>query len=331
LYTVATVALRNSSQNWKTSVQVTFKNLAEIRWWKRNILMNTPFFFRRLAEPQASLITDASSIGWGAILQIQDRQWMTWGRYQSIVSQQSSNYREITAVLLALRFFQTILLQNRVRCLKIQSDNQTTVFILNKVKAKNRLLAPARKIFSILARTQIQIIAEHLPGVQNSSADALSRLEIAGDYQLDKDIFQSGLQTIQMFPEIDLFATEENHLLPRFVTVKRSMSAIAVNAFSINWNNLSIYLHPPIILISKCLQKIIHDKAEAVIVTPQWQGQTWWPLLQQITVRKVELGKSTEVLSPGFLMKSRNLKLPPGKLIMSKVSYKLFQKENTGK
>jgi hypothetical protein len=70
------------------------------------------------------------------------------------------------------------------------------------------------------------------------------------------------LKDLQIFPKVDLFTTDNNHLLPRFVTAVESKMAIAVDAFSLNWGNQLVYLHPPIILITRCLRKVIRDRAE---------------------------------------------------------------------
>jgi ribonuclease HI len=324
LYNTLTQTLKRTNQSWTGSLQLQISNRAEIRWWKRNVVLNAPHQLHKLTSPEATLITDASRIGWGAVLKVQEEQFVTFGRYSTEISQQSSNYREITAVLLALRFFRSILNKRKVKCLSILSDNQTTIAILTKVRAKHRLLLPARKIFSILTKWQIQIIAQYLPGKENVKADSLSRLDLSGDYQLDRNVFLSGLRSLKVSPTIDCFSTVLNHLLPVYITVIPCSTAAAVDAFSVSWGKEMPYLHPPIILIMKCLRKVVLDKIQAVIVTPDWPGQPWWPLLIQITVRKIVLGESSQILLPGLALKRMNLKLPPGRMIMSVISWELF-------
>jgi ribonuclease HI len=192
---------------------------------------------------RGDLITDASKNGWGAILSIGEQQQMTWGQFPAEISRESSNYREITAVLFAMRFFSRTFKKEKVECLKIQSDNQTTVYILNRIRAKNKLLFPARKIFSFLTRMKMQVIAQYLPGVENTNADALSRLELSGDYQLERHIFWKGLKDLQIFQTIDMFATEENHLLQAYVTFGQTKGATAQDAFSVSWRDHLPFLH----------------------------------------------------------------------------------------
>ena len=55
--------------------------------------------------------------------------------------------------------------------------------------------------------------------------------------------------------------------------------AWAVNCFSLNWSGFTGYAFPPFNLITKCLGKIIREKAEAIMITPLWPGQPWFPLL----------------------------------------------------
>jgi hypothetical protein len=328
-YNALILALRESNQNWNATFFLSPKNRSEVRWWKRTISSNVPCQLHKLTLPEAKLVTDASGIGWGAILQIKEQQLVAWGRFSLIRSHQSSNFRELSAVLLALKSFRPILVKEGIKCLLIQSDNQTTVSILSKIRAKGTLLFPARKIFSLLTRAGIQIIVQHLPGIQNTNADSLSRLDLSGDYQLDPQTFQRGLIALHISPTIDCFSTVQNHLLPQFVTTNKSEAAMATNAFSFSWKIHVPYLHPPISMIMRCLRKIIQDQTEAIIVTPRWPGQPWWPLLQQLTVNRLDIGESSEILSPGSLMKKKNLKLPPGRMIMSVVSYKLFHQKST--
>jgi ribonuclease HI len=324
LYKALNLSLKISNQNWKGITKLSRRNRSEISWWIRNIATNVPNLLLKCPQPEVVLITDASRAGWGAVLVLQEQEFFTWGQFKVQISEQSSNYREITAVLLALRFFRPLLIKKEIKCISIQSDNQVSVAILNKIKARNKLLLPTRKIFSTLAKMKIQLVAQYIPGILNVSADSLSRLELAGDYRLDPAVFRNGLEIIQECPNIDLFSSDENHLLPQYVTAIESKKAIAVDAFSLDWKLFFPYIHPPIILIASCLKRVVQSQGRAIIVTPHWPGQPWWPLLQQLSQKVVQLGESSKVLIPGTLMKRRNLKLPPGKMIMSLVSSKPF-------
>jgi hypothetical protein len=135
-------------------------------------------------------------------------------------------------------------------------------------------------------------------------ADALSRLEMVSE-----------------MVEIVAFATKWNAKLPRYIAPATDPDAEELDAFSITWEGLKVYVHPPIAMIAKFLRKVEEEKVQAVVVTPNWPTQPWWPVLQQLMEKSVNLGKSEEVLVMGQAMKGRMTKLPPGEMIMSRISW----------
>jgi hypothetical protein len=81
------------------------------------------------------------------------------------------------------------------------------------------LLQLTRKIFSLLQKWDIRIHACHIPGKENTLADALSRIHRAGDYELRQDVFDHATRAMRVAPTIDLFATAANAKCQRFVTL----------------------------------------------------------------------------------------------------------------
>jgi hypothetical protein len=92
----------------------------------------------------------------------------------------------------------------------------TTVCNLARQSAAVSLLRITRCIFSLLTRADIRITAEHIPGISNTLADGLSRLDRAGDYELKDEIFQTAIRALGVSPTVDCFATTNNPKCPRF-------------------------------------------------------------------------------------------------------------------
>lgn len=46
-----------------------------------------------------------------------------------------------------------------------------------------------------------------------------------------------------------------------------------VDAFSIEWSQFFFYAFPPFCLISRCVQKIMHNQASGFFVIPRWTTQ----------------------------------------------------------
>ena len=84
-------------------------------------------------------------------------------------------------------------------------------------------------------------------------------------------------------PDIDLFASRINRQLTRYLPWHPEPEAMAVNAFSLTWNDNYFYMFPCFSLAGQVLAKVNRDKTKAVIVVPDWPTQYWYPHLMQMT------------------------------------------------
>jgi ribonuclease HI len=314
---------------WNGKMRMTYGELGELRVIYRWVEANTPREIVR-RTPEATLTTDASGRGWGAELEVKGKTYYYYGEFgERNWNLTSSNQRESMAVLLALRACREKLLEKGVRAICIESDNTTTVSNLTKVRGAKRMVKIVRKIFSTLAEMEMEIMAKYRPGKENGVADALSRLETAGDYELREEVFLRGLMELkredereEQMVEIDLFATRWNHKTKRYVSPSADPAAEASDAFSISWGGWSVYAHPPINQIAKVLEKVEREKIETIIVVPKWPSQPWWPKLVELAERRVTLGVTGEIVIAGDGMKARRTKVPPGKLMMVRISWR---------
>jgi hypothetical protein len=165
---------------------------------------------------------------------------------------------------------------------------------------------------NLCSRIGIHLSVEHIAGEKNGIADSLSRLSRSGDYSLKREVFQQICNNLHVNPTVDMFATEANAQLPQFISPVWNDQVLVRDALSIPWGEGMPYLHPPIPLVSKCLQKILRENVPAVLVLPDWKGQGWSVLLQKMTHNSVYLGRSEDVLTPGHQMQVKGDKLPPG-------------------
>ncbi|KAA6404265.1 MAG: hypothetical protein EZS28_000208 [Streblomastix strix] len=146
------------------------------------------------------------------------------------------------------------------------------------------------------------IYTEHLPGLENSTANALSRQSWIGDYQINPVLLNEALQKINFQPTLDAFAHKTNQFLKRYCSPQEDNKTIARNALNIPWTNELLLLHPPIGLIPKVIQKMIRDQVEAVLILPRWcffKYRTMFPPIQNY----VTLGPSDQVLIKSKTMK----------------------------
>ena len=80
---------------------------------------------------------------------------------------------------------------------------------------------------------------------------------------------------------MDLFATRDNHKLPKFVSPVPDPQAWRVDALSLNWENMDAYAFPPVSLLGKVVSKILDQGVHRlVLIAPGWPNMPWfWDLV----------------------------------------------------
>jgi hypothetical protein len=78
-------------------------------------------------------------------------------------------------------------------------------------------------------------------------------------------------------PDIDLFASRLNNQVECYCAFKPDPYVKRINAFLVDWGKFNcVYLFPPFSLLGSCTQKLIMDKAQAIIIIPLWPTQPWF-------------------------------------------------------
>ena len=180
------------------------------------------------------------------------------------------NVLELKAVLFGLK---ALCEKFKDTHIKVLTDNTTAVHTINKMgscrsKPCDQIV---RQIWDWAIKRNNWITASHIPGVLNIEADEESRkCELRSEWQLNKNIFQTVIQHFKVFPDLDLFATRINTQLPSFFSYRPDPDAMAVNAFSVDWEFINFYCFPPFSCIGKVIQKIITDNASGILIVPNW-------------------------------------------------------------
>jgi len=129
-----------------------------------------------------------------------------------------------------------------------------------------------KEIWEWCIERDLWLSAAHLPGRENMEADAASRqFNESIEWKLRHDIFTA-------------IASRLNAQLPRYASWKPDLGATYVDAFSISWKNENFYAFPPFSLVLKCLKKIEEEKAEGVLIIPNWSTKPWYPKLLHLLV-----------------------------------------------
>ncbi|KAA6371021.1 MAG: putative Transposon Tf2-6 polyprotein, partial [Streblomastix strix] len=310
-------------QGWNGLVQLTPKLRKDLSWQLSKVRENKPQTFE-VIPPQALIVTDASRRGWGATLLLNSNkiEFKSGGIWKKSWILKSSNQRELAAVLCAVRRFEGQLKQEQIHSVHLQTDNTTTSYNINRANSSRTLSHLTDTILRTMEQLNIQIRSTHIPGIANKTADSLSRLNRAGDYSLSKKTASRACMMMKFKPTIDLFASRKNRLMKEYCTINQDKEAVARDAFSISWAREQPIIHPPIPLIGRCLKRVLQERIQALIITPKWEGQYWWPLLQQMTVNSLNLGQADQILKNGTIANRKGWALPPGELLASLISGK---------
>jgi ribonuclease HI len=301
-------------EGWEAKLVLTEMVQGEMMWWKKKLRRNTPKSLLPEGKPDVHLWTDASPSGWGAWIQRPEGRLQALGKWPPEISNQTNNFRELWAVIAAIKRFATYFSLSQIHHVRIHSDNTSVVFNIRRKAASRNLYPSIRHLLNICNRLGLQLSVQHIAGEKNGVADSLSRLSRSGDYSLKREIFQDMCRGLQVTPTVDLFSTKANAQLPQFVSPLWKDQVMVRDSLSIPWGEGMPYLHPPIPLVSRCLRKILRENVPAVLVLPHWKGQSWSVLLNRMTHDSMVLGKSDDVLIPGRQMQTKGDKLPPGNM-----------------
>jgi ribonuclease HI len=301
-------------EGWDGKGRLTPMVGGELEWWSKVLKANEPKSLTSEGKPDIHMWVDASPSGWGAWVHTPQGRIQALGKWPECISQQTNNFRELWAVVMAVKRFASFLTLSQVHHIRLHSDNMAVVYNIARKAAARNLYPALRHLLNLCNRLDLHLSVEHVAGVENGVADSLSRLSRSGDYTLIEEKYQEMCETLGVTPTIDLFATAENAKLPQFISPHAKDQTGVRDALSIPWSQGLPFLHPPIPLVARCLRKILEENVAAVIVLPHWKGQSWSVLLQRMTAQQMILGKSDDVLRPGKQMTEKGDKIPPGYL-----------------
>ena len=70
-------------------------------------------------------------------------------------------------------------------------------------------------------------------------------------------------------PDIDLFASKQNKQVPTYASWHPDAAALAVDAFSLNWNKGFLYIFPPFNLVGSVLAKAAVEQTKGILIVPE--------------------------------------------------------------
>ena len=75
--------------------------------------------------------------------------------------------------------------------------------------------------------------------------------------------------------DIDLFSSNWSARTSIFVTKEPTNHSFATDAFSISWHHEEVgraWIHPPVLLLPRVLEKLLHENTNGILLFPHWEG-----------------------------------------------------------
>jgi hypothetical protein len=251
------------------------EGLSDIEWWLSEEKL-LPHYFGPLST-RLELFSDASLAGWGGNCTF----GQTGGRWSTEEKTNHINWLELKAGFLVLQAFTK---ETENLSIRLNLDNTCAVaYIKNFGGRYFKLNALTKEIWNWCKTKNIWLSAVHLPGSKNLVADRKSRVfNDKTEWTLNAVVFDSIIQKWGN-PSIDLFASRLNHKVEAYCSFEPDPHAMGVDAMSLNWARFELcYAFPPFSLLTKVLSKIKRDKAEIILVVPDWKAQLWYPKLGKL-------------------------------------------------
>jgi len=274
----------HSHPSWAASTMVKLTNAAmrELRWWctPSHLSISKPWL-----PPvcQGTLTTDSSDFGWGAVLEMASGVAEAQGSWPPAIRAQHITLKELQAVRMALTSFTHMVQGKHIR---LRSDATVVVEALVHFTSRSRAIRQELvKLHHVLTTNAISLTTEHLPGVLNQAADALSRLQDREDWMLARPLFRQVQRHWGRCFTTDRFASHLNHQCKRFWSryhCPGSSGVDSLNAPAADWQEHYNWCNPPWSLLPETVHKFMSlPNAHGVVVTPWWPNRPWFACLMQ--------------------------------------------------
>ena len=262
-------------------VQLTEAAIQDLVWWRDNLHR---WNGKSLVPPEADkeIEVDASNLGIAAVHHGEKGDITA---HQFVSETLHINYKELMAAEYGLRTFAS---QEDWRdcTIRVKTDSLVAFAYINRMGGRiPRLCRLTESLHNFALERGIRVVAEWVPGVENTAADRLSRIQRDySDKKLNPFLFRQIERRFGKL-DIDLFASKANTQLSRYVSFRAEEEAWYTDAFSRPLpKGLAIYANPPFVMLGRFLAKVKREKAEAVVVAPVWTAQPWWPVLIEMMV-----------------------------------------------
>ena len=263
--------------SWNSNVRLTKQSLRDLEWWQT---VPTKWNGRDIARSPSTvhLHSDSSTFAWGGVLNYDETSpargcWTTEERKFHIT---------ILELLAVHKNLLTYLPQLRNCRVCLHEDNQAVMYILREKTSRSAIIMKLlRRLWRVVDMNNIDLEVVYVRSEDNIS-DGPSRTKDYEDWQLSPSVFEHYRR--EHGYTIDLFASENTALLPRFCSADLCPGTLRADAFSWPWAGEISWINPPWSQLDRVVQMLTEcDSASATVVVPWWPQQPWFQGLLELT------------------------------------------------
>ncbi|XP_048243125.1 uncharacterized protein LOC125376006 [Haliotis rufescens] len=260
--------------SWNESIRLNEVSLRQLEFWKSNIHKHSQCVLSETQGVTRVVYSDASASGYGGYC-VQYGSQRAQGQWSRDEAEQSSTWRELTAVKCVLHALSRVLTSQRVKWF---TDNSNVESIVSKGSMKADLQKIALEIFDLCVSHAIHLEIQWIPRSENQKADYISRIVDYDDWGIATHIFNE-LERKWGKCDIDRFATHYNCKVVRFCSRFWNPGCEYIDAFTQSWDSVNNWVVPPVYLVSRVLKHMKWSKAKGTLIVPAWYSANYWPLL----------------------------------------------------
>ena len=132
-------------------------------------------------------------------------------------------------------------------------------------------------IFMRCIRNGWQLYIQWVPREDNTDADLLSKAPEDSDFGISHEALIDVCARNAFNPEFDLFASAWSRIAPDLPYASRYfMRGSAGDAWFLDWGSLGrLWVFPPLALLNDCVQKLMRDKAQGILIAPARSKAPW--------------------------------------------------------
>jgi len=270
-------ALLATKKSWSDILNLTDKAVSQLNWWLEHLdSWNGSPLTKRSVDGQ--IWTDSSDTGWGCVYNDKEGS----GVWDSDISKEHINYKELLTILYALLCFKEFL-HDKTICLLC--DNMTAVaYVRNMGGPISKLSELAESIWAVALKNNMYLQILHVPGLENCHADRLSRLSQKYEWQLNPKLFEY-IDSLWGPHTVDRFASLSTAQVARYNSRYLDPMTSGVDALSqTDWEGENNFVNAPFRMLSQIVRVIVQQKALVTVIAPYWPNQPWCQKLVDLSI-----------------------------------------------